>query len=184
MDSNWFNDLFIDEAKPALSRHTGSGSGSEDVAGQTYILVDEAGNECPAVYVDSEVVFTADENDIREGKVAATGTGVVVGTKEIPAYYVMEGYSAVPSGSRFSIPAGKLYDFTKLQAIICPWSGTISGSVAAEKVAIADSVYSVNSVESIAVVTKDGENQTIDLGFANETDKTYVLRYFSYKEEY
>ena len=50
----------------------------EDV--MTYMLVDSAGNEIPAILVDEKVVFTATANDIRYGMTAATEDGVTVGT--------------------------------------------------------------------------------------------------------
>lgn len=92
---DFLKDLFIDEAKPALDRHSGTGGGSGDDT-QAYILVDENGVEIPAVLVDEYTVFDATANDIRAGKTAATEEGVTLGTKEIPAYYVEEGYVAIP----------------------------------------------------------------------------------------
>ena len=95
---SWFNDLFIQEAKAALGRYDGidgSSGGSEDGT-QMYILVDEDGTEVPAVLVEEETVFNATANDIREGMVAATDAGVIVGTKEIPAYITTEGVQAIP----------------------------------------------------------------------------------------
>ena len=79
---SWFTELFINEAKPALDRHSGSGLGGDDT--QAYILVDESGKESPAVLVDKETVFDATANDIREGKTAATEAGVTVGTLVVP----------------------------------------------------------------------------------------------------
>ena len=182
MDSNWFQELFIDEAKPALQRH--SGTGSADSEGDVYILVDEDGSEATAVYVEEATVFDATANDIRSGKIAATEAGVTVGTKDIPAYYVMKGYQVVPNGSEFTIGAGKLYDITSMQAILCPFSGSIDKSVSADKVVIGEKVYAVNSTDPIATVAKDSETQTIKLGISNDSGSPYVLRYFGYKEEY
>ena len=178
---NWFYKLFINEAKPALDRH--SGGYSEDGT-QMYILVDEDGNEYPAVFVDEETVFDADANDIREGKKAATDDGVITGTKDIPAYYTTEGCRVITAGSVFETPLLPFYDFTKLQAIICPFSKSSNGSVAAEKVAIGENVYNVNSTEVFSSVTRDAVNKKINFGFTNDSDSIYVLRYFTYKEEY
>lgn len=152
-----------------------------------YMLVSEDGTEeVAAVVVDEEVIFTATENDIREGTVAATSKGVTTGTKVIPSYHVTEGYELIPSGSRFSVMISALnkYDFTKLQAIICPYVGSIAGSVAAEKVAIDEGVYIVNSTELIAKVTKDDQNKSINFGITNDSASRYLLRYFTYKENY
>lgn len=178
---NWFVKLFINEVKPALERHSG-GSSEDDT--QMYILVDEEGNEYPAVFVDEETVFDADANDIREGKVAATDDGVVTGTKEIPAYYVVEGCRLITAGSKFETAYTKHYDFTKMQAIICPFSKSLAASVAAEKVVIGENVYPVNSAEIISTVARDDASKKINLGFTNDSNYICVLRYFAYKEEY
>ena len=73
----------------------------------TYILVDESGNEIPAVYVDSEQVFTATANDIRIGTVAANNDGIVEGEKEIPAYHTTTGLALTPVGDELSYVAQK-----------------------------------------------------------------------------
>lgn len=179
----WFTKLFINEAKPALQRHSGGYGGSSDDDTQMYILVDEEGNEYPAVFVNEETVFDATANDIREGKVAATEDGVTTGTKEIPSYYVTEGYRAITPGSMFETAVMPRYDFTKLQAIVCPFNKSITNSVAAEKVAIGENVHPVNSTEIVSTVIRDDTNQKINLGFTNDTSTIYVLRYFTYKEE-
>ena len=158
-----------------------------DYIPKTYILVDEDGNEVTATLVDQETVFDATVNDVREGKVFATETGVKTGEKVIPSYHTSEGYRLITSGQKFetmSFAAQELYDFTKLQVIICPYAGSIAQSVAAEKVAINDEVYAVNSTALVATVTKDSNTKKIDLGIVNETDIPYVLRYFTYKEIY
>ena len=152
----------------------------------TYILVDEDGNEFPAVLVGDEVVFTATANDIREGTVAATADGVTVGTKEIPAYHTTEGVELVPGGKSFAIKIAEdnRYDYTKLQAILCPVNGTIAESVAADKVCINDNVYLVGTSESLAKISLDHADKSINLGITNDTGKPFVIRYFTYKEEY
>lgn len=149
----------------------------------TYILRDENGIEVPAVFVDSETIFTADANDIRLGKVAATASGVTEGTKEIPAYYVAEGYRLVTAGSRFTILADE-WDYTKLQVIICPFNTSLANSVAAEKVAIEDSVYNAGSTDAVSTIIKDTANEWVDLGITNDTESIYLIRYFMYKEVY
>lgn len=149
---------------------------------ETYILVTEEGEEFPAVLVDEAIVFDATANDIRLGTTAATQFGVTEGTKVIPSYHTEEGYWLIPSGSAFSIPMDELYDFTKLQVIICPWVGSIAGSVAAEKISLDEKVYAVNSTESLATVERDSENKEINLGITNDSGSLYLIRYFTYKE--
>lgn len=150
---------------------------------ETYTIITSDGEKIQAVVVGEEVVFTATADDIRVGTVAATGDGVTTGTKVIPSYHTTEGYGLIPNGSAFSIPFDdELYDFTKLQVIICPWAGSIAGSVAAEKVAIDEKVYAVNSTEALATVTRDSGNIAINLGITNESGSICVVRYFTYKE--
>lgn len=49
----------------------------------TYVLVDEYGNEHPAVFVESKTVFDATADDLREGKIAASDSGIIVGTGDL-----------------------------------------------------------------------------------------------------
>ena len=67
----------------------------------TYILTDTAGNEYFAVYTDSEVVLTATANDIRQGKVAVTDSGLTTGTM------IDEGGTVIPEG--YVKPSGNLH---------------------------------------------------------------------------
>lgn len=152
----------------------------------TFILVDKDGNEYPAVYVDSDTVITATPNDIRKGTTAITSEGVITGEKVIPSYLTVEGYIVVHAGSSFSIPIPSFdgHEFTKLQAIICPFSGSIINSVAAERIAINNGVYVVNSTEQIATVVTNAATKTIDLGIINDTSSLYLIRFFTYKEVY
>lgn len=184
-DFNYLKTLFIDEAMKALLVNRGLDSSSSDDETQTYILVDEAGNQVSAVLVDEKTVFTATANDIREGMVAATDSGVTVGTKEIPSYHTTEGVELVPAGSdfTFSIPESDRYDYTKLQAILCPVTSTIEDAVAADKVSIDNHVYAVGSTESLATVTVNHSSKSIVLGITNNSDTPFVIRYFTYKEE-
>lgn len=185
MDSNWFKNLFVNEAKPALSRHSGSGSSSDSDDG-AYILVDENGNEIPAVLVSEETVFDATANDIRLGKTAVTDNGVTVGTKDIPPHYTSEGIEVVTAGSEMvikTLTVGDRYDFTKFQAIVCPYTSSIAASVAAENVVIDEKVYAVKSSEVLATVTKNPTNKTISLGIKNTGNVPCLIRYITYKEE-
>ena len=149
----------------------------------TYILEDEYGTVIPGVYVESKQVFDATSNDIRIGTTAATDTGVTTGEKEIPSFIVSEGSAIIPNGSAYRITFfNEMYDFTKLQAIICTFSGSINGSVSANKIAINDGVYEVNSSELIATVTKNKTNKTIEFGITNDSGSICILRFFTYKE--
>ena len=146
---------------------------------RTYILVDDDGNEATAVFSDDDVTLDATANDIREGKTAATVYGVTVGEKFIPAYRTTEGVQFIQAGSEMIISqlaSGNRYDFTKLQAIICPFNTNLDDSVAAEKVVINGNVYEVGSTDSLSEVTKDADNKTISLGITNTGTTPCVIR--------
>ena len=143
------------------------------------------GQEIQAVLVDSETVFTATVNDIREGKTAATDLGVVTGTKVIPAYHTTEGYHVIMPNTSMSIPFTDdrgYYDYTRFQAIVCAFNTTLSDSVSAEKVVINDNVYNVGSTDSLAIVNKSSDSKAIDLSMINENDTPCIIRFFTYKE--
>lgn len=151
--------------------------------GEAYILVDENGNEIAAVLTDEEVDLTATPNDIRLGSIAVTDDGVITGEKEIPSYYVGEGYRIITKGSNIVLPH-KLYDYTKIQAAICSFNTNLMNSVAVNKTVILDNVYDPNSTESLSTVVKDHATKSINFGIKNESDGTYILRFFMYKEMY
>lgn len=150
------------------------------------ILEDEGGNRVAAYLSDEEVTLTATANDIRAGSVAVTNSGVTTGEKVIPSYNTSEASKLILPGHSFEIgfQADYLYDYTKLMAIICPFNKSLKDSVAAEKTAINDSVYPVQSAEVISNIVKDDSEKIISFGISNDTNTVYVLRYFTYKEIY
>lgn len=62
---------------------SGNMIGSYSQLGKTFILIDEDGNEISGVVVDKETIFTAADDDVREGKVYASNDGVSVGTLQV-----------------------------------------------------------------------------------------------------
>ena len=150
---------------------------------KTYILTDENGNELTGVYVESETIFTATDNDVRKGMVYAGDGGVSTGSKNIPSYNTTEGRKVITNGSKFVIPIPD-YDYTRLQAIICSYNTSLDDSVSTEKVVINDNVYDVQSTTSLSVVVKDSVNSGIDLGITNTSGNVCLIRYFTYKEIY
>lgn len=161
---------------------SGSGSGGSSID-STFIIEDSDGNELVGIVVDEEVVFTATANDIRKGTVAATQTGVTEGTKEIPSYHTSFGSKLITNGSKCTISIQD-YDYTKLQVIVCTYNTSITNSVAADKAVIDNKVYSVRSTAVESNVSVDTANKRIDLGITNNSGKSYLLRYSSYKEIY
>lgn len=184
MTENWFDDLFIEEAKKALlnrNSYGSSGSGPDD---NTIILVDENGVELVAVKTDEEVDLTATTNDIRAGTVAVTDDGVVTGTKEIPGYHTTEGTIVVKPGNALTIPYySDECQYDKLQVIVCDYNTSVDDSVNTKMVVINNKVYDTSNMNELATVTVDLETQSIDLGLINTTDNSLVIRYMSIKEE-
>lgn len=161
----------------------GNMAGCYSPLGKTVVIVDQEGNELTGVVTEQKQIFTATDNDVREGLTYASDDGVSTGTKVIPAYHTTEGYEGIESGSDCTIQfTDELYDFTKLQIIICPFSGSIADSVAAEKIVINEGIYAVNSNELLATVTRNSEAKAIELNIKNESEALYLLRYITYKE--
>ena len=152
---------------------------------KTYIITDSDGNELTGVYVESETVFTATDNDVREGMVYASDSGVSVGQKEILEYRTTTGVRVVTPGSNLSIPLSvhNKYDYTKLQCIITAFNTSLSDSLSAEKVVINNAVYNVGSATKISDVTKNEATKSIDLNITNDANSNCYIRYFTYREE-
>ena len=159
--------------------------GSYSQIGKTFILEDSDGNEITGVVVGQEVVFTATDNDVREGYVYASDGGVSVGTKNIPAYRTYKESYLIFAGEEFSIPLStyNLYDYTKLQCIIAKFNSTLEDSVYTDKIAIDDCVYNVNSTEVLSNITKNIAAQSIDFNIMNNSENDYIVHYILYREE-
>lgn len=153
---------------------------------KTYQLeCNDGTKEIMAVVVDEEQMFDATANDVRTGKTFATNSGVVVGTKDIPAYRTTQGAVLIRPNESFSILLDKYnqYDYTKLQCMISKLNETVQSSVSVDRVVIDDSSYLVNSTTVLSSVTKNLQTKSIDLNLINDTNYTYVLRFFTYREE-
>lgn len=159
--------------------------GGYPVSPKTCVFVGEDGKEIHAILVDSKKVFTATTNDVRDGKTFATETGVKTGKKVIPAYHTNRGIRVIPAGSAIQITSLDyldIYNFTKIQAILCDYNTNMNDSVAAIKVAIDENVYTVQSTDVVSVITKNHDDKIIDFGIVNDTDTLKILRFFTYKE--
>lgn len=150
---------------------------------QTFILVDEDGHEMQAFLTEEEVELNATPNDIRVGMTAVTDAGVTVGEKEIPTYTTAEGRQSVEPGKPLKI---NMYSddchYDKLLVIVCEYNTSLDDSVSATMIVANDAVYEVGSTVPLAEVTVDAENQSIDLGLTNDSEKTLIIRYVSVKE--
>lgn len=160
--------------------------GSYSQLGKTFIITDADGNELTGVVVGQETVFTATDNDVREGFVYAGDEGVSIGTKNIPSYRTAKGRSLVLPGEMFSITNlldYHQYDYTEFQGIICVFNTTFDDSVFTDKIVLNDQVYPVSSSNAISNITINENSQTIDFNFINDSDNIYVIHYFTYREE-
>lgn len=165
-------------------RNYSSGDGGPSIEiGETYIFVDEDGNDVTGVVSDEPVSLDATANDIRQGKTAATNDGVTLGEKIIPSYHTEEGLAFCSAGDRMKV---SLYSdrcqYTKFQALVCTSNTSTQNSVATIMVSIDGQVYAVNSTESLAEVVVDAANQAIDLAVVNDGGSPVIIRYFTYKE--
>jgi hypothetical protein len=168
-----------------MSKIVGNMAGCYSPLGKTFVITDENGNELTGVVTAQEKIFTATDNDVREGMVYATDSGASIGTKDIPAYYTTTGMVWIRAGYDFNIPLPmkNQYDYTKLQCIICPFNTAIKNSVAAEKVALNDNIYETGSTTPIAEITKDANTKCINLNITNSTNIDYFIYFFTYREE-
>lgn len=160
--------------------------GSYSSLGKTFILVDEEGNEITGVCVDNPVVFTAGDNDVREGMVYAGDYGVRTGTKDIPIYRTHAGIYMIMPGEDFSIklPNYEQYDYTVFQCMITLMDSTnVYNSVNTSMVVLNDGVYEVSSTNKLADISKNIATQCIDFNIRNDSDDCYIVHYFTYREE-
>lgn len=147
-------------------------------------LTDENGNTLLGTVTDSEVNLDATRRDVRIGKKFASNEGICEGENTI-TYRTEQGRCLIFPESDFSIPLPQYdkYDYTGFQCIIVQYNTSINDSVCADRVVINDNVYAVNSIESLSVVTKNQDTKSIDLNIVNNTDNTYLILYFVYREE-
>ena len=148
---------------------------------KSYIFTDESGNELVGFLVDEETLFTATDNDVREGKVYASECGVSSGTKDIPLYRTAYGKCMIAVGDAMSIPLPDYdqYDYTEFQCII---TGS-SDSTSAIKISVDDKVYNVGSADVISNISKNADTKSIDLNIINDTDDVVIIHYMTCKEE-
>lgn len=145
----------------------------------------EDGTVLEGVVAEEKPVITATANDVRKGKTVITSQGLIEGEKDIPAYRTTVGYRQVKPGEAFYIPLSGYdkYDYTKLQCMIVLKNTKPSDSVATEKIVLDDAVYPVESIDKISDVTKDFDNKSIELNLINNTEQTYYIRYYTYRQE-
>lgn len=160
---------------------SGNMVGSYSQLGKTLLLVDADGNQIPGVIVDQEVIFTATDNDVREGLVYASDGGVSTGTKDIPSYYTSYGCRMIPANTEVCISVPEC-DYSNLLIIITAYSTSIKESVSSTYVSMNDGMYAVNSAAKLSDIIIDVENEEINLGLI--VPEKSVIRYLVTREEF
>lgn len=162
---------------------SGGGSGGSSID-STFIIEDADGNELVGIVVDEEVIFTATENDIRKGTVAATQIGVTEGTKEIPNYRATEGYTVIKPGDDITIKMfSDMCEYTTFQGLICGYNTTPYDSVSTEKVVLLDRIYPVGSTTVLSDISVDSITQSINIGLINNREYSVVVHFMIIKED-
>lgn len=152
---------------------------------KTYELQYNGGaTQIMAVVVDEENIFDATANDVRTGKKFVTNSGVVVGTKDIPAYETRMSYFLVKPNEACSIPLNikDSYDYTKFQCHIVVFNSDYSENVTTKYISMNDGLFSVETSKKISNITKNSETKSIDLNITNDSKDIYEIIYFTYKE--
>ena len=152
--------------------------------GKTFVIEDDNGNEYTGVVVDQETIFTATDNDVREGLVYASDSGVSTGTKVIPIYHTREGTKIIAPNNELKITLEQydLYDYAYLQCIVCQWDTSLPLSLIDIYKVIDSNVYQTGSNVVLQSVTKDSQTKSVSLGIMNTGDVPVVIRYCVYRE--
>lgn len=151
---------------------------------KTYIITDENGAEFTGVVVDQLTVFTATDNDVREGLVYASDHGVSTGTKVIPIYHAREGSKIVMPGDALEIILTEydIYDYTYLQCIVCQWNTSLPLSLIDIYKVIDSNIYQTGSDVALGSVTKNDQTKSVNLGISNTGNEPVAIRYCIYRE--
>lgn len=148
---------------------------------KTVIIEDADGNSFTGVVTGSEVIFSATDNDVREGSVYASDAGVSTGTKVIPVYYASCGFRIVLANEEATVLTPE-YDYDNLIITITTYDTSCSQSVVSTYISIDNAIYMAGSDTKVSDIAIDAENGQINLGIT--VNEKSVIRYFVLKEEY
>lgn len=167
-----------------MSKIVGDMAGCYSPLGKTFIFTDDEGTEITGVVTEQEQVFSASVADVKIGKTFASDEGVKTG-EDTKTYRTTQSSRCILPNESYSIPLDDYdkYNYTKFQCIIAKFNTSLYDSVATNKIAYENNVYEVNSTTSLSQITKNQDAKSIDLNIVNNTDDTYVVHYFTYKEE-
>lgn len=158
--------------------------GASMLTPKSFVLEDENGNSFVGVTVGEEAVLDATPADVRINKTFASDEGVQVGENTI-TYRTTQSFCLILPGDKFSIPLPmyNCYNYTKFQAILVLYSPDYSSSAKTMSITINDSVFSTETSEKLANITKNSDTRSIDLNITNNSDDIYMIRYFTYCQE-
>jgi hypothetical protein len=159
----------------------GNMAGCYSPMGKTFIITDENGNELTGVITDQEQIFTATDNDVREGFVYASDAGISTGTKDIPSYYTRCGHKFVLAGKQVTLTAPE-YNYKNLMITISTYDTSVDKSVVPTHISVGNEIYAVGNSTKLSDITVDADNGLIDFGIT--VNEKSVLRYCITKEEY
>lgn len=168
-----------------MSKIVGGLAGCYSPLGRTMVLQDESGNELAiGVVIDQEKKFDAKVTDVRINKNFVNDEGALIGENTI-TYRTEQGYRLISPNQDFVLPLKQYnhYNYTKLQCMFAPFNTSINDSMAVDKIVLNDSVFSVNSAEEIASVTKDDDAKSINFNITNTSESIYLIYYFTYCQE-
>lgn len=147
-------------------------------------IVDGNGDTFIGAVTNSEVNLDATKADVKVGKMFAGNEGIQKG-EDTRTYRTTHATKMILAGENFSIPLEEYdqYNYTKFQAMIAEFNSNQYDSVSVNKISLNDAVYNVSSNEKLSDVTKNSSSKSIDLNIVNNTDKTYLIHYSTFKEE-
>jgi hypothetical protein len=161
---------------------SGNMVGSYSPVGQTFIINDANGNEIVGVVTENVQVFDATPADVKLGKTFAYDGGVGVGTDTRMA---IASSCVIAPGAQLTIPLSDYdaYDYTKFQAVITVRSSNYSDSATIVGYVLNDSVFLVGSSTKVSSLSKNANTKSIDFNINNDSNQTYEIHYFTYREE-
>lgn len=144
----------------------------------------EDGTVLNGVVTEEPPVITARPKDIRIGKTAILGDGIVEGENTI-TYRTRVATRVILPNQTFSLPLSMYnhYDYTKIQAIIVLHSSKYDNNAETMAVTIDNAVFSTQTSEKLSDITKNENAKSIDFNITNNSDKNYSIRYFTYRDE-
>ena len=149
--------------------------------GKTFILTDENGVELIGVVTDQEQIFTATDNDVRDGYVYASDCGVSIGSKNIPSYHTSCGYKLVPAGKEVRIYVPE-YDYTYLLVSIAVYDTNREQSVKTTHTSIDGGMYNVGNNIKLSDIVIDHDAEEVVLGIT--VAEKSIVRYLITREEF